>query len=121
MNNSSALTSVRWWLTVTAILLAAHFATAQQLSQAEIEAQLQQRSSIERELGQLGQRPQTEFPSAIDLPMELQTNLPPMTEAATDAAELLGTEYEPGENAMFGQQLFQPGVEQTYGVGLNEE
>jgi protein involved in polysaccharide export with SLBB domain len=121
MNKNSALTSACCWLTVTAILLAAQYAAAQQLSQAEIEAQLQQRSSIERELGQLGRKSQPEFPSAIDLPMELQTNLPPMTEAATDAAELLGTDYEPGEDAMFGQQLFQPGVEQTYGVGLNDE
>jgi protein involved in polysaccharide export with SLBB domain len=121
MNKNSALTSACWWLTVTAILLVAQYSAAQQVSQAEIEAQLQQRSSIERELGQLGRGSQPEFPSAIDLPMELQTNLPPMTEAATDAAELLGTEYEPGEDAMFGQQLFQPGVEQTYGVGLNEQ
>jgi protein involved in polysaccharide export with SLBB domain len=121
MNKNSALTSACWWLTVTAILLAAQYSAAQQLSQAEIEAQLQQRSSIERELGQLGRGAQPEFPSSIDLPMELQTNLPPMTEAATDAAELLGTEYDPGEDAMFGQQLFQPGVEQTYGVGLNDE
>jgi protein involved in polysaccharide export with SLBB domain len=121
MNNNSALTSTCWWLTVTAFLFVVQGATAQQLSQAEIEAQLQQRSSIERELGQLGQRSQMELPSSINLPMELQTNLPPMTEAATDAAELLGTEYDPGEDAMFGQQLFQPGVEQTYGVGLNDE
>ena len=44
-----------------------------------------------------------------------------MTESTTDAAELLGTDYEPGEDAMFGEQLFQPGIEQTYGVGLNDE
>jgi len=122
MNNNSPLAGARSWLISIVLLLAAQYAPAQQtLSQAEIEAQLQQRSNIERELGQLGQRPQTEFPSALDLPTELQTNLPPMSEAATDAAELLGTEYDPGEDAMFGQQLFQPGVEQTYGVGLNDE
>ena len=121
MNNNSALTSRCWWLTVTAFLLVMQCAAAQQLSQAEIEAQLQQRASIERELGQLGQRSPMELPAAIALPTELQTNLPPMSEAATDAAELLGTEYDPGDDAMFGQQLFQPGVEQTYGVGLNDE
>ena len=122
MNYISPLTSARSWLTSIVFLLAAQYAPAQQtLSQAEIEAQLQQRSTIERELGKLGQRSPVEIPSAINLPTELQTNLPPMTEAATDAAELLGTEYDPGEDAMFGQQLFQPGVEQTYGVGLNDE
>ena len=121
MNNNSALTSARWCFISTALLLVAQFATAQQLSQAEIEAQLQQRSTIERELRQLGQRPQTALLSTIDSPSELQTNLPPMTESTTDAAELLGTGYEPGEDAMFGEQLFQPGIEQTYGVGLNDE
>jgi len=121
MNNNSVLTSARWWLTFVTFLLVAQSATAQQLSQAEIEAQLQQRSTIERELRKLGQRSQTAFPSTIDSPAELQTNLPPMTESTTDAAELLGTGYEPGEDAMFGEQLFQPGIEQTYGVGLNDE
>ena len=121
MNNNSVLTSARWWLTFVTFLLVAQSATAQQLSQAEIEAQLQQRSTIERELRQLGQRPQTALSSTIDSPLELQTNLPPMTESTTDAAELLGTDYVPGEDAMFGEQLFQPGIEQTYGVGLNDE
>jgi protein involved in polysaccharide export with SLBB domain len=117
MNNISPLTSARSWLSSVVFLLAAQYAPAQQtLSQAEIEAQLQQRSTIERELGKLGQRPPAEIPSAINLPTELQTNIPPMTEAATDAAELLGTEYDPGEDAMFGQQLFQPGIEQTQEV-----
>jgi protein involved in polysaccharide export with SLBB domain len=39
----------------------------------------------------------------------------------TDAAELLGTGYRPGEDAMFGEQLFQPGVSQVYGVGFNAD
>jgi hypothetical protein len=52
MNNISPLTSARSWLTSIVFLLAAQYAPAQQtLSQAEIEAQLQQRSTIERELG----------------------------------------------------------------------
>jgi protein involved in polysaccharide export with SLBB domain len=63
----------------------------------------------------LTQRPQVERPT------ELSTDMPPMTEPATDAAELLGTEYKPGKDAMFGEQLFQPGIEQTYGVGFNAE
>lgn len=121
MTHNSSLTCACWWLTSAAIVLAAQCATAQQLSQADVEAQLKQRSQIERQIGQLGQRPQTELPPGIDFPSELQTNLPPMTESTTDAAELLGTDYEPGEDAMFGTQLFQPGVEQTYGVGLNDE
>ena len=44
MNKKSALTSACWWLTVTAILLVAQYSAAQQVSQAEIEAQLQQLS-----------------------------------------------------------------------------
>ena len=122
MINISLIAKARSWLISIVFLFAAQYTQAQQaLSQAEIEAQLQQRASIQRELGQLGQRSQMELSPAIALPTELQTNLPPMTESATDAAELLGTEYDPGEDAMFGQQLFQPGVEQTYGVGLNDE
>lgn len=38
----------------------------------------------------------------------------------TNAAELLGTSYQPGEDAMFGAQLFQPGMGETYyGTGFN--
>ncbi|MEX2123386.1 MAG: polysaccharide biosynthesis/export family protein [Woeseia sp.] len=57
----------------------------------------------------------------MDNPSELPTDMPPMTEPASDAAELLGTEYMPGEDAMFGEQLFQPGTSQTYGVGFNDD
>jgi protein involved in polysaccharide export with SLBB domain len=59
--------------------------------------------------------------SDIDTPSELPTNVPPMTEPTADAAALLGTGYMPGDNAMFGEQLFQPGISQTYGVGLNDD
>ena len=121
MTHNSPLKSARWWLTFTAFLIAAQGAMAQAQSQAEIDALLEQRSRIENEIGQLGQQPQTELPPQIDLPSELQTDLPPMTESTTDAAELLGTAYEPGEGAMFGEQLFQPGIAQTYGVGLNDQ
>ena len=80
----------------------------------------------------LQQRPQMDLPGTdrlsemqqfppLDAPRELRTNLPPMTEPSADAADLLGTTYRPGEDAMFGEQLFQRGVAQTYGVGLNED
>lgn len=77
----------------------------------------------------LRQRPQMDLPETdsqieqlrgLSSREELQTNLPPMTEPTADAADLLGTTYEPGEEAMFGEQLFQRGIAQTYGVGLND-
>ncbi|MGB7214304.1 MAG: polysaccharide biosynthesis/export family protein [Gammaproteobacteria bacterium] len=43
------------------------------------------------------------------------------TPEPTDAASLLGTRYSPAENAMFGAQLFQPGMAKTYGQGFNED
>ena len=94
---------------------------AQDLSQAEIEAQLQQRAAIERQIGQLGQHSQATLSPDVKFPTELVTDAPPTSEATVDAAELLGTIYEPDENAMFGEQLFQPGIEQTFGVGLNND
>lgn len=109
-----------------AICLATAFPVLAQQSQTEIEAllqqqqQQQQRSQIERQIGQLGDLSQLPPPSPLDAPGELQVELPPMTQSATDAAELLGTDYVPGEDAMFGEQLFQPGIAQTYGVGFNE-
>ena len=69
----------------------------------------------------IGQRSQIEQPPEIDTPSELPTNLPPMTEPTADAATLLGTGYTPHENSMFGEQLFQPGIAQTYGVGFNDD
>jgi protein involved in polysaccharide export with SLBB domain len=83
--------------------------------------QEQQRARIESEIQQLGQQPKTEVLPRTSPPSELRTDLPPMTESATSAAELLGTAYRPGKDAMFGEQLFQPGIAQTYGVGLNDE
>ena len=122
MNNRPPLNTLHLLLISAMLLFTSQYATAQQaMTQSEIEGLIEQRPDIQRELGQLRQRSQTPLPAALSLPTELQTNLPPMTEAAVDAAELLGTEYDPGEEAMFGQQLFQPGIEQTYGVGLNED
>lgn len=47
----------------------------------------------------------------------------PMTEERpdTDAAALLGTRFDPGEDAMFGAQLFQPGIGRIYSTGFNAE
>ena len=67
-----------------------------------------------------GQLPPEAQREQIESPRVLRTDLPPMTDTTADAADLLGTSYSPDENAMFGEQLFQPGTEQTYGVGFNE-
>jgi protein involved in polysaccharide export with SLBB domain len=80
-----------------------------QQTQADIDSMLEQ------------QRAEAEQRSEIDTPSELPTDLPPTTEPAADAASLLGTGYVPDENAMFGEQLFQPGTAQTYGVGFNDD
>jgi protein involved in polysaccharide export with SLBB domain len=69
----------------------------------------------------LGQRAQSDQSQDIDTPAQAPTSLPPMTEPSADAATLLGTGYEPDENAMFGEQLFQPGISQVYGVGFNDD
>jgi protein involved in polysaccharide export with SLBB domain len=47
----------------------------------------------------------------------------PLTEERpdTDAASLLGTQYDPGEDAMFGAQLFQPGMGRMYSTGFNAD
>lgn len=112
----------RCWVGATACLLVTPAALSQQ-SQADMETllQQQQRSQIERQIRQLGQGQQTQPPPPIDSPSELQTDLPPMTESTANAADLLGTTYQPGEDAMFGEQLFQAGTAQTYGVGFNAD
>jgi protein involved in polysaccharide export with SLBB domain len=111
MRKYSLSIGARCLLIVVACLLSMQAGLAQQ-TQSDIEAILGQRSQIEQ---QASQRPEVASPS------ELSTNLPPMTEPSADAAELLGTSYSPGEDAMFGEQLFQPGIAQTYGVGFNED
>ena len=102
----------RCWLAVAFSFFIAQAATAQQ-SQADVAALLQQQSQIERQ-------PQFEPIPPIDSPAQLDTDVSPRTDPSADAADLLGTSYIPGEGAMFGQQLFQAGVEQVYGVGFNE-
>jgi len=116
MKHSIFLRRAYNWLAV-AILLAANAAIAQQQSQNDINELLQQRTQMD-EIETMEQ--QLALPPQLRSPSKLQTDLPPMTEPGTDAADLLGTAYTPGEDAMFGEQLFQPGVVQTFGVGFNE-
>jgi len=106
-----SLSSGKRWLsvTVTACLFVMQGALAQQ-AQTDIDSMLGQPSQIEQQ-----QR------SQIDLPPQPPMDSPSVTEPTADAATLLGTGYQPGENAMFGEQLFQPEAAQTYGVGFNAE
>jgi protein involved in polysaccharide export with SLBB domain len=83
-------------------------------SQSEIERLLQQRSPTEQAGSEAAEQAEP-----VGSPDELETDLPPMTDPTADAADLLGTSYIPSEDAMFGEQLFQPGIAQTYGVGFN--
>ena len=103
-------TTTRRWCAVALSLLLAQGAVAQQ-SQSDIAALLQQQSQVGQQVERVPQN---------DATPELDTDVPPTTDPTADAADLLGTSYVPGEGAMFGQQLFQPGVEQVYGVGFNE-
>jgi protein involved in polysaccharide export with SLBB domain len=107
----------RCWMAVL-ILFGTHGLQAQEQSQDDLDFLLQQRTQMD-DLTPLDQR--LSLPPQLRSPSELQTNLPPMTDPGTDAADLLGTAYQPGESAMFGEQLFQPGVAQTFGVGFNED
>ena len=59
--------------------------------------------------------------SPIITPDELPVNIPPTTRSTTNAARLLGGEQDDNGQAMFGSQLFRPGTEQTFGVGLNAD
>lgn len=84
-------------------------------SQDDLQRILEQRPDLEPSM-------QTEQVPPAGTTTTLRTDVPPMTEGpATDAADLLGTAYEPKEGAMFGEQLFQPGIAQTYGVGFNQD
>lgn len=110
MTSYSLSLTGRCWLSVAVYLFLAQVAAAQQ-GQSDLDLLLE---------GETGQRSETQQVPEIYSPPELQTELPPMTEQTSDAASLLGTAHQPDEDAMFGEQLFQAGVAQTYGVGLNE-
>jgi protein involved in polysaccharide export with SLBB domain len=114
MTQHSFSLGARCLLAAVTCLLVSQAAIAQTPTPAEIDALLEERPEIERQIPQSEQGPQ------IRSPTELATDLPPMTDPTADAADLLGTEYRPREDAMFGEQLFQPGTAQTYGVGFNE-
>ena len=103
-------------LAVTALFLVG-VAAAKQQSENDIEALLQQRTQMD-DLPSVEE--QNALPPQLQSPQRLETNFPPTTDDGSDAASLLGTTYTPDEDAMFGEQLFQPGIAQTYGVGFNE-
>lgn len=115
MTKYSRSLSGRCCLSAALYLLLMQGATAQQ-AQSDIDTLLNQRPQAEIDAGQQ----QSQRTPGTYSPSELQTQLPPMTDQTADAASLLGATHQPDENAMFGEQLFQPGIAQTYGVGLNE-
>ena len=114
MTQHSFSSGARCLLVAATCLFVSQGAIAQTPTPAEIDALLAERPEIGRQI------PQSEQGQQIKSPTELATDLPPMTDPTADAADLLGTEYSPREDAMFGEQLFQPGTAQTYGVGFNE-
>jgi protein involved in polysaccharide export with SLBB domain len=93
-------------------------AVSQEQTGSDIDALMQKRIQMD-DLPSMDQR--MALPPQLRSPQEVETDLPPMTSPGTDAADLLGSEYVPGDDAMFGQQLFQKGVVQTYGVGFNQD
>lgn len=113
------LDNIRWrCLAVLIAVLGSQGVTAQEQTQSDLDFMLKQRSQM-NDITSMEE--QLALPPQVRSPTELQTELPPMTDPSTDAADLLGTEYVPGDDAMFGQQLFQPGISQTYGVGFNKD
>lgn len=109
----------RWLVLATAVLVSgvAH-AQVEEEDESDVDALLQQRTQMD-EIPSMEE--QMRLPPQLRSPARLETSLPPMTSDGADAAGLLGTDYTPGPDAMFGEQLFQPGIEQTYGVGINQE
>ena len=112
---------VRLLLASATCLLAMQSAMAQE-SQSDLASVLTQRQQAQQAMQSMEDRQsqQVQTVQGLDSPAELRTDLPPMSEG-TDAAELLGTAYRPGLEAMFGAQLFQAGVSQVYGVGFNAD
>ena len=113
--------SARLLLAALACLLAMQTGMAQE-SQSDLASVLTQRQQAQQAMQSMEDRQSQDMQTVQGLqsPAELRTELPPMSEG-TDAAELLGTGYRPGDEAMFGEQLFQPGVSQVYGVGFNAD
>ena len=117
MNSSSQTLTARGWLSLI-LLSITGVALAQQQSQNPADTLLQQRTQME-DVQPLEER--LAIPPQLQSPEVLLTGVPPTTGDGENASDLLGTLYIPGENAMFGEQLFQQGVVQTYGVGFNED
>jgi protein involved in polysaccharide export with SLBB domain len=92
-----------------ALLLLAPWCAAQQPPPSDISSLL------------LGQSPEAAVPPGLQLPSVESAPASLPERPTTDAAALLGTEYRPREGAMFGAQLFQPGMGQTYGQGFNAD
>jgi protein involved in polysaccharide export with SLBB domain len=109
---------IRFLLAGALWLFAMQPAPAQQ-PQADLASMLTQRQAMQTTQPDPSYWPQ-QAPGDGRAP-ELRTDMPPMTERSADAAELLGTAYSPGEDSMFGAQLFQPGMAQIYGVGFNAD
>jgi protein involved in polysaccharide export with SLBB domain len=109
---------IRFLLAGALWLFAMQPAPAQQ-PQADLASMLTQRQAMQTTQPDPSYWPQ-QAPGDGRVP-ELRTDMPPMTERSADAAELLGTAYSPGEDSMFGAQLFQPGMAQIYGVGFNAD
>jgi protein involved in polysaccharide export with SLBB domain len=119
MMQPSLICGARLLLAGAACLLAIQAGVAQE-SQSDVASVLTQRQQAQQAMQSMEDRQSQDVQSfpGLGSPAELRTDLPPMSEG-TDAAELLGTAYQPGLEAMFGAQLFQPGVSQVYGVGFN--
>ncbi len=109
-------------LLASAVCLLAMQAGIAQDSQSDLASVLSQRQQAQQAMQSMEDRQSQEVQPVpeLDSSGELRTDLPPMSEG-TDAAELLGTAFRPGLEAMFGAQLFQPRVSQVYGVGFNED
>jgi hypothetical protein len=121
MKHRSRLYHSRSAIAGLVFLLASHTVLAQE-SQSDPTSVLTHREQAQQAMQSMDdrQRQEVQTVQGLQSPTELRTDLPPMSDG-TDAAELLGTGYRPGEDAMFGEQLFQPGVSQVYGVGFNAD
>lgn len=121
MTQRSLFCGARLLLAGVTCLLAIQAGMAQE-SQSDLASVLTQRQQAQQAMQSMEDRQSQDVQSVqgLQTPAELRTDLPPMSEG-TDAAELLGTAYRPGLEAMFGAQLFQPSVSQVYGVGFNAD
>src|SRR5690606_11685053 len=104
-------TRFRRWFAGAVLLLAGSWTAAQQTSLNDVSSLL---TGQQTTAGAASLRART-ADSSVSVADELGTPRETM-----DAAALLGTEYRPAEGAMFGAQLFQPGMSKSYGQGFND-